>query len=215
MRSVGHETPGEDEFAGRVYRWHCVAGRQLNHQVTLGQKEIFAGYHECAHPFADKGREGRLDLAGTTCIQNHKCALPRTCAAFCTIPLSVAVWGTLAGLMSTAIMVSGGIRLCISSRHFAINSTVRTVMPVMLPPGRARLVTRPTLTGSVPIKKTIGIVWVAALAASAPGVLPHYNDNGHLTANQIHSQCRQPIVVTLCPSVLDRYVAALGKSCIG
>ncbi len=44
-------------------------------------------------------------------------------------------------------------------------------MPVMLPPGRARLSTRPTLTGSVPTKKTIGTVWVAALAASAPGVL--------------------------------------------
>ena len=78
----------------------------------------------------------------------------------------------LAGLTSAAIVVSGGIRLCISSRHFAINSTSMVVMPVTLPPGRARLATRPTLTGSVPIKKTIGIVWVAALAASAPGVLP-------------------------------------------
>jgi hypothetical protein len=41
------------------------------------------------------------------------------------------------------------------------------------------------------------------------------NDHGHPTANQIHSQCRQPIVVPLCPSVFDCYVAALGKSCIG
>ena len=48
-----------------------MAGRQLNQPITLGQKECFTAYHECACPLADKGREGRLDLAGTTCIQNH------------------------------------------------------------------------------------------------------------------------------------------------
>ena len=74
--------------------------------------------------------------------------------------------------MSTAILVPGGIRLCIKSSPFESNSTTMAVMPVTLPPGCARLATSPTLTGSVPIKKTIGIVCVAALLASAAGVLP-------------------------------------------
>ena len=38
-----------------------------------------------------------------------------------------------------------------------------------LPPGRARLGTSPTATGSLPTKNTIGIVVVAAFAASAAG----------------------------------------------
>src|SRR5215813_13951900 len=38
-------------------------------------------------------------------------------------------------------------------------------------PGRLRLSTSPIWTGSAPCMKTIGIVWVAALAASAPFVL--------------------------------------------
>src|SRR5260370_540553 len=38
-------------------------------------------------------------------------------------------------------------------------------MPVALPPGRARLATRPSRTGSSPTPKAIGIVAVAALAA--------------------------------------------------
>src|SRR5262245_48090694 len=38
-------------------------------------------------------------------------------------------------------------------------------MPVILPPGRLRLVTRPIATGSVPETNTMGIVAVAALAA--------------------------------------------------
>src|SRR5215813_15396318 len=41
--------------------------------------------------------------------------------------------------------------------------------PVILPPGRLRLATRPTLTGSLPETKTIGIVAVAAFAACAAG----------------------------------------------
>ena len=41
------------------------------------------------------------------------------------------------------------------------------VTPVLLPPGRARLSTRPAATGSVTPMKTIGIVAVALRAASA------------------------------------------------
>ena len=46
------------------------------------------------------------------------------------------------------------------------------VMPVTLPPGRLRLTTRPAWTGSTPITKTIGIVAVSALAASAAATPP-------------------------------------------
>src|SRR6478736_2620648 len=48
----------------------------------------------------------------------------------------------------------------------------KVVVPVTLPPGRLRLVTSPSVTGSAPTAKTIGIVVVAALAANAAGVLP-------------------------------------------
>jgi len=39
-------------------------------------------------------------------------------------------------------------------------------MPVILPPGRLKLAISPALTGSAPLTKTIGIVDVAAFAAS-------------------------------------------------
>ena len=45
------------------------------------------------------------------------------------------------------------------------------VTPVTLPPGRLRLATRPSLTGSATVSKTIGMVVVAAFAASAAGAL--------------------------------------------
>jgi hypothetical protein len=55
----------------------------------------------------------------------------------------------------------------------------------------------------------IGIVWVAALAASAPCVLSSNHDHGYLIANQFGGQCRQLIVSTFCPPVFDRDVFAL------
>jgi hypothetical protein len=53
-----------------------------------------------------------------------------------------------------------------SSSRFAANSLAKKLTPVRLPPGRARLATRPSLTGSSPTLKTIGIVVVADLAAN-------------------------------------------------
>jgi integrase len=52
-----------------------------------------------------------------------------------------------------------------------VSSTLRLITPVALPPGRLRLATRPSATGSEPVPKTIGMLEVAALAASAPAVL--------------------------------------------
>ena len=46
------------------------------------------------------------------------------------------------------------------------------LMPVTLPPGRLRLATRPDSTGSLPLANTIGMLAVAALAASAETTLP-------------------------------------------
>ena len=51
----------------------------------------------------------------------------------------------------------------------AANSTQKKLIPVRLPPGRRRLATRPSLTGSSATTKTMGIVVVAALAANAEG----------------------------------------------
>ena len=50
-------------------------------------------------------------------------------------------------------------------------SLAKKLIPVTLPPGRARLATRPSGTGSSLTPNTTGMVDVAALAASEPGVL--------------------------------------------
>jgi len=60
---------------------------------------------------------------------------------------------------------------CSNSSIFGVTSWTSWVAPVMLPPGRLRLATRPSWIGSEPISNTIGMVVVAAFAATAAGVL--------------------------------------------
>src|SRR5262249_2457017 len=76
------------------------------------------------------------------------------------------------GLRSTGTRTALGTMSCKSRSRFATTSLTKKLIPVALPPGRARLATRPSRTGSSPTPKMIGIVAVAALAASTTGPLP-------------------------------------------
>src|SRR5262249_23511369 len=71
------------------------------------------------------------------------------------------------GFKSTAMTLASGTKRWNRSNRFADNKLLRKVAPVILPPGRLRLATSPSLTGSLPRLKTIGIDVVACLAASA------------------------------------------------
>ena len=77
-----------------------------------------------------------------------------------------------AGFTRKPITATLGTTSCNSSTSFGDTSTLIRLTPVRLPPGRLRLSTRPRLTGSLGVEKTIGMVAVAALAASAAGVVP-------------------------------------------
>jgi putative tryptophan/tyrosine transport system substrate-binding protein len=68
--------------------------------------------------------------------------------------------------------------LYVVASRFAPTSPVKKFTPVTLPPGRFRLATRPSLTGSPPAAKTIGTDVVAALAASAETRFPAITATG-------------------------------------
>src|SRR5262245_41434038 len=105
-------------------------------------------------------------LACRTCNSS-----PSVRAAASSSLVIVSARAVLAGLTSSATMVAVGTNSCSSSSRFAATSTFKVTTPVRLPPGRLRLVTRPSWTGSAAAKNTIGIVVVAVRAASTAGVL--------------------------------------------
>ena len=71
------------------------------------------------------------------------------------------------GLLRKPTVFASGTRPCSSSSSLDAISITRSVTPVRLPPGRFNAATMPIATGSVPSSNTIGIVEVAAFAASA------------------------------------------------
>src|SRR6516225_5298240 len=73
----------------------------------------------------------------------------------------------LVGSTSTATWAAAGSNWRNRASRFATNSVAKIFTPVRLPSGRARLATRPTLTGLSADTKRTGIVLVASLAANA------------------------------------------------
>src|SRR5215471_3755823 len=104
-------------------------------------------------------------------------------------------WSSELGLFvftKTAIVVAWGRSSPNSSSRFGSISLINMLTPVIFPPGRCTLVTRPTLIGSEPPTKTIGMVVVAALAAKA--------------------DTSPPIVLTLSPPIVEGDVLTFNKA---
>ena len=81
-------------------------------------------------------------------------------AATCMTPNWAGPVGT-AGSLRTATRVTFGAISFKSSSHFAAIPNSLTMNPVALPPGRARLSTKPAATGSLTIGNTTGMIRVA------------------------------------------------------
>src|SRR6266704_1125771 len=77
----------------------------------------------------------------------------------------------LAAFHTTAPVETFGIACTRSCNRLANMSGACCDVPVIFPPGRARLATSPTPTGSIEFVKTTGIVLVAFLTARAAGVV--------------------------------------------
>ena len=89
------------------------------------------------------------------------------------------------------------------------STPVKKFTPVTLPPGRLRLSTRPSLTGSPPTEKTIGTVVVAAFAASAEAGFPTITATGRRPVRP-PAPAADHIVLPLM--IFDRNVPALDEA---
>src|SRR5262249_7629654 len=77
--------------------------------------------------------------------------------------------------------------------------------PVALPPGRLRLATRPSLTGSSVTLKTMGVPLLAAIAARCMFIGPS-DDDRCPSSDEISGQLGEAVVLPLSIAILDCYV---------
>ena len=115
-------------------------------------------------------------------------------------PCNAANWaipGPRVGSRITAARVMRGAISLSSSSHFPLMLYSNAVKPVALPPGRAKLETKPAPTGSTTFANTIGTERVACSSGSITTVRVGHDDVGrerdqlrHVTANAIG--CQRP-----------------------
>src|SRR4051794_35890557 len=98
-----------------------------------------------------------------------------------------------------------------SSRRFAASSAIASDTPVILPPGRFRLTTRPVPTGSPPATNTIGMVDVAPFAANAV-TLPCRDDRRGAAADELGSKPGEALVMSVRIAVIDAHALSFGEA---
>ena len=176
-----------------------MAKRQGRELFSPHGEEQIDGDHERACPQLDQSCKSRIEVAFGAGVQNMELQ-PEGAGR----SLHVARGGLgkrrIGRIDKQRHDVAVGISSCRSPSRFAASSRPKLVAPVTLPPGRLRLATSPSATGSPPVKMTIGIVAEARCAASAAGVRTRRGNHAHLTANQIGGQDRQAIVLSLAPT---------------
>src|SRR5262245_40462987 len=114
-----------------------------------------------------------------------------------------------ASRMTAARVTRGAISLS-SSNHFAPMPYSNTVKPVTLPPGRARLSTKPAPTGSGVCVNTIGIVRVACSSDGTTAPPPARIMSGASVAN--YRVPANALGIAGGPAIVDLHVAAVGPA---
>ena len=88
------------------------------------------------------------------------------------------------------------------SRRLALSSGAINEVPVALPPGRARLATKPTPTGSLLAPRTMGMVICGLLGRKSGGCSGGHNDID-LPLHKVGREILQMFVITFRVPALD------------
>ena len=107
---------------------------------------------------------------------------------------------------STAARFSPGAICLSSSSHFPLMPNSNRVNPVALPPGRARLATKPAPTGSLTFTNTMG-TWRVACSSGVSGEFPLTTMTSGASATSSAARPAQKFAVARTDAVLDPNVA--------
>src|SRR5215831_10285355 len=166
-RPVGHQATPPRELPEPIHRRKVAGSGELHDARPVTEGERARPHDEPPAPSrAIVANAASNSLASRTPISR---SLTRSAVAAVSMSRNDRSLAALAWSKRTAMREARGTASFSSSTHFPANpSSNATDNPVTLPPGRARLSTRPAPTGSATPTKTMGTVVVAFLAAIAP-----------------------------------------------
>ena len=157
--TVGDQPATGDEQTGLVDCGQLVPGRELNNELAMNKCQRASSQDQAAIRRACEFRDGALDLRRlanvTGMISTPNAAATDWMAANWPMP------AVIAGSRRTATRLRPGAIALSNSSHFPLRVYSNCRNPVALPPGRARLSTKPAPTGSGTATNTIGTARVA------------------------------------------------------
>jgi hypothetical protein len=165
--TIAHQPTCLSKFIKLKNGWNGVVQRQQSEIFHVIHEQSITGDHESGR--SDRLYSGKclIKIVFGACVYNVEIHAKN---AGSRLQIPRCDWAaTLVGLTGTAISVAAGKKSCNGCNLFGKISELKTVASVILPPGRLRLATTPDFTGSAPMLKTIGMVAVAAFAASTTG----------------------------------------------
>ena len=206
-RSVAHQPAGFGIFDATIYRGNPVERRQLDQLDTPAGEGRAGADEKGVGPLAHKSRECRIDLAAAAGVEDLDLQ-PHGAGGRLDVSQSWTSVSRIGRIDEHGHTSRSGHQLAQEFQPLCRQLDREKIDPCQVAARPGRLATRPSLTGSSPTTKTIGIVVVAALAASAEDDRRSQH-HGDLAADQFGRQLRQSIDLILGPAVFDRDVLAL------
>src|SRR5207245_3122670 len=139
--------PASTYFAERAHGWQATFYCVFCDPGSVEIERIAALDQDGAGAPSDHRRKGAIKLAGFCASRNWR-FIPNALAAT-SVSLITCRTPVRLGSQRTANLERVGIASFRSSKRLPANSGYCVVRPVMLPPGQARLATKPLRTGSV------------------------------------------------------------------
>ena len=136
-----------------------MPGRQRDDQIAMNAASRARRHDQAAIRRAREGRDGALDLAASRTLTGLYFHPERRRHGLDDAKLPSPA--DVAASRRTAARVTPGAISLSSSSHFPLRLNSKDMKPVTLPPGRAKLSTKPAPTGSRDRRNTIGTVRVA------------------------------------------------------
>src|SRR5262245_41762288 len=167
-RAIGHQPPGAHVLAQLIDCRQPVLRHEVHDPCDTDLVDRFGGHRERIGALLHHCCECGLELdARTHAYRDDRHTQPR-CRSLYLFELEDI--GGVVRIPEKGYARDGWNNLLENLQPLAPTSGPRMVLPVIFPPGRARLGTRPARTGSPIEIMTIGIVVVACLAAKLAGV---------------------------------------------
>ena len=210
IRPVGDQAAGGDEEALKVDRRQLVPGRKRDDQIAMNGRRrdspSRSGRHSGMRAKAAMPRSispaSRTSIGLTSIAERRRHGLDGA---------ELAGPERWLGSRRTAARVTPGAICLSSSSHFPLMPYSNTVKPVTLPPGRARLSTKPAPTGSATLANTIGTVRVAC-SNGATVEAPLGQDDVRRERDQFGRVSANVVGIAVGPAGVDPHVAAVGPA---